>query len=854
MTGAPESGGGDATASPDAETNAEPTGDTYKVLGEFETADGSGVLGRNTASSGTPVGVQGSVPNTVDGYGLYTPDDARVDGSVLTRDIDTEQYGLSLAVEGTRAMYYRQSSAGDAPSIFGGHPSNGDTTGLLHGGITIAGGGYDDGSSVLPNTVSESYTTIGGGRDNTVGGIYGTIAGGTGNEVAGQSGFVGAGSGNLIQSGGGVVGGGSNNDVTGGSGTISGGFSNTAAGSAAIGGGSQNEATGYRSAVGGGNSNLASGEAAVVGGGYLNNATAEEATVGGGVINSALATNSTVGGGGSNRVESAATYGTVGGGRSNDVEASDGTVSGGEDNVVTAQSGTIGGGSDNRVEGAYGTIAGGGPSNTSDSTTTNVVYDDYGTIGGGGDNAVGTDDGNSFDEFATVSGGRSNTAGQAYSAVGGGYTNTASGSYATVGGGNGNAASGTDSTVGGGDGNDAVGNQSTIAGGSGNATSEYATTIAGGVNNYATDSYATVGGGWGNTASGDRSTVAGGQGADASGFGASVGGGENGNASGSYSTIPGGVRNEATGRASFAAGSWAHAVHEGTFVWSDYSSPGGDFTSTGTNQFLLRAAGGVGIGTNDPSTQLHVADNVSGTAQLGNHVATIENTATSGGDVLALKTGEAVADAGENFITFFDGGGTVGAIEDADGSAGLTLKSGSGDFAEYLPLADPDLDPEPGTVLGLCDGQLSDDFEGATDAFVVSETAIVLGNHEPDNEDDHVSVALVGQVPVTVDAPTSAGDRLVAVPGGRAAPVDTVGDAGPTVGRALTGAEQAGETVTVLVGLDRLLGGDTIETAETDALIEENERLRDRNARLEARLATVEAHLGLDADAAPADD
>ena len=54
----------------------------------------------------------------------------------------------------------------------------------------------------------------------------------------------------------------------------------------------------------------------------------------------------------------------------------------------------------------------------------------------------------------------------------------------------------------------------------------------------------------------------------------------------------------------------------GTFVWSDAASAGPsglpEFTSTGPNQFLIRAAGGVGIGTNSPAAGflLDVAGNI----------------------------------------------------------------------------------------------------------------------------------------------------------------------------------------------------------------------------------------------------
>ena len=66
------------------------------------------------------------------------------------------------------------------------------------------------------------------------------------------------------------------------------------------------------------------------------------------------------------------------------------------------------------------------------------------------------------------------------------------------------------------------------------------------------------------------------------------------------------------------------------------------FQSRGPNQFLIRAAGGVGIGTNDPDEQLHVAGNtkVDGSITSGNSI-TIDgtaNTINSSGN-LDLQTG-----------------------------------------------------------------------------------------------------------------------------------------------------------------------------------------------------------------------
>ncbi len=85
--------------------------------------------------------------------------------------------------------------------------------------------------------------------------------------------------------------------------------------------------------------------------------------------------------------------------------------------------------------------------------------------------------------------------------------------------------------------------------------------------------------------------------------GATIAGGSEHEVTGNYATVAGGRGNRADGYASFSAGSGANAGHPGSFVWSDSA---GSMSSTGDNQFLIEASGGVGIGTNSPSEQLEV--------------------------------------------------------------------------------------------------------------------------------------------------------------------------------------------------------------------------------------------------------
>jgi hypothetical protein len=112
---------------------------------------------------------------------------------------------------------------------------------------------------------------------------------------------------------------------------------------------------------------------------------------------------------------------------------------------------------------------------------------------------------------------------------------------------------------------------------------------------------------------------------------ASVGGGYSNSITGSYGAIPGGDQNVA-GTNSLAAGHRAKALHTGSFVWGDSTDQ--DFTSTGTNQFLIRASGGVGIGTTSLSRALevhHSGDTEIGlqSTDSGAHLWTLQSSSTT---------------------------------------------------------------------------------------------------------------------------------------------------------------------------------------------------------------------------------
>jgi len=310
-----------------------------------------------------------------------------------------------------------------------------------------------------------------------------------------------------------------------------------------------------------------------------------------------------------------ATNAFIGGGQGNTIPGYSGWsfIGGGQNNVASSYYAVIAGGDFNNA-GYYGTV-GGGSGNTASSD---------GMVGGGEQNVAGS-------AFATVAGGQQNLATNYYATISGGGDNNAFGLGATVGGGGQNSAKGDYAAVGGGDLNSA-GFCGTVGGGSNNIASGVSATVAGGRQNASSGDYATVSGGYGNNAGGYASSLGGGSHNTASGYASSVSGGEVNSAGGNwaavggggfnttsndYATVPGGAGNLASGFCSFAAGYYAQATNDGSFVWSD-NSASAPFASTAAHRFLIQAAAGVGIGTNNPQGTLHVA---SGSGYLAPQVA-----------------------------------------------------------------------------------------------------------------------------------------------------------------------------------------------------------------------------------------
>ena len=353
----------------------------------------------------------------------------------------------------------------------------------------------------------------------------------------------------------------------------------------------------------GGNTNntLAAGlVGSVIAGGATNSvgATSHWSMIGGGRANTIRdnAQLSGINSGYANEIQTGAQYAVIGGGYNNRLQ-SNGTaavIGGGYLNTVapSAPYAVLAGGRENLIQSnvSYATISGG-------YRNTNETAAHYSAIGGGIQNTI-----RSNAQYTVINGGYANTieAGAHYSQVGGGRENLVqpNAQYTAIGGGfrNTNQTRAHYSAIGGGVFNTIQSNAqfSVISGGYGHtiATNSQTSAIGGGQSNtvQSNASFSTIAGGNQNVISNDAF----------------------------YATVAGGNQNLAAGNYALAAGNRAKANHRGAFVWAD--STAADFGSTANNQFLIRAGGGVGIGTAQPASALHVAGTVTATSFAGNGI------------------------------------------------------------------------------------------------------------------------------------------------------------------------------------------------------------------------------------------
>lgn len=237
-----------------------------------------------------------------------------------------------------------------------------------------------------------------------------------------------------------------------------------------------------------------------------------------------------------------------------------------------------------------------------------------------------------------------------YNTIGGGQNNTNNGTTgATIAGGANNiivsGSTANQATIGGGWGSTNNGNYATVAGGFENYVLGTAATAAG-YQNQATNAGAVVSGGGNNTAGGFNSVIAGGSANTNTGSYAAIGGGNLNLVTNSYATVAGGFSNFAGGQYSFAAGQQARATNNGSFVWAD--SQNAPFSSTNTNQFSVRANGGVVFSTGGAGVS------VDGTSVLTAAPGAIQNYEINDGGAAAYGTFQQAVQAagGDTSVTF----------------------------------------------------------------------------------------------------------------------------------------------------------------------------------------------------------
>jgi hypothetical protein len=412
-----------------------------------------------------------------------------------------------------------------------------------------------------------------------------------------------------------------------------------------------------------------------------------------------------------------------------------------------AGSNTLGGDPGNAITAgaSLATIGGGGGVHSGPSFNVakpNRVTDIGGTIAGGWNNQAGDGAGTLEDHgFGSVGGGENNAASGRWSTVAGGLDNLASYYYAAVGGGRGNRATRFNTTVAGGGSNLASNESSTVGGGESNRATGYTSTVPGGVGNIASGSYSAAWG-WGSVAGGDYSLALGRRAV---------------------------VRD--------AAQSGDADGDQGTFVWAD--DQGEDpVVSTGPGQFLIRAAGGVGINTASPPLGgLAIANLGKLTFGLAARQVIDLNSPAYGigvqGGVVYFRT----EPPGGNF-TWFMGGSHSNVQNDPgpggfrqmrlDGAGNLFVRGsffpGGADFAEMLP-AEADL--EPGDVLAIGpDGQLTrttSRYQRSIAGVYSTKPGLVGGAPDGESAEGKVPLAIAGIVPVKVTdegGPIAAGDAL----------------------------------------------------------------------------------------------
>lgn len=195
-----------------------------------------------------------------------------------------------------------------------------------------------------------------------------------------------------------------------------------------------------------------------------------------------------------------------------------------------------------------------------------------------------------------------------------------------------------------------------------------------------------------------------------------------------------------------------------------------DATGTTFKSILdVRANGKVGISdgqdaTFSPQNMVHVKGSYAGASdQTNSYVMLVEDAGAKGSDAMAIYNSNLTSSRNANFVSFFRGNSWAGAIQsNPDLGGGVRYMTQGADYAEYLPKTDPKESIDKGDIVGIVNGKVSKNTQGAQQVMVRSSAASVAGNW-PGQENVHnfALVSFFGQVPVKVVGPVHKGDYIV---------------------------------------------------------------------------------------------